>query len=276
MKIIQKLNYINDEDINNNNNNNNIINIDEDSISMEGDDTFTSFNFLNVFYNENDKNVYIIISYLIMENAGGSMSSLDCYKLKSNNIFTFKNDKLNLIKTFKFDVDFDVNNLIYEKNDFDKKYLIDAHEKNNLILIELKSNYYNYEIENFFNDENKLSYFNFIRSQYSYDTCMIYRENNIDYLYIFEGNKLMIINFNEKKVDKIIDFQTYFRSIYNWNNNYIIFFQLGKIYIYDINNKNITLYKKEKCRGFQSHSFPGKDENLGIFKYYDKIECYFV
>ena len=57
----------------------------------------------------------------------------------------------------------------------------------------------------------------------------------------------------------------------------IIFFQLGKIYIYDINNnKNITKYKKEKCRGFQSHSFPGKDETLGIFKYYDKIECYFV
>ena len=65
-EIIQKLNYINDEDINNNN----IINIDEDSISMEEDGTFTSFNFLNVFYNENDKNVYIIISYLIMENAG--------------------------------------------------------------------------------------------------------------------------------------------------------------------------------------------------------------
>ena len=112
-KLIQKLNYINDEDINNNNNN--IINIDDYSISMEGDDTFTSLNFLNVFYNENDKNVYIIISYLIMENAGGSMSSLDCYKLKSNNIFTFKNDKLNLIKTFKFDIDFNMNNLIYEK-----------------------------------------------------------------------------------------------------------------------------------------------------------------
>ena len=166
-----------------------------------------------------------------MENVGGSMSSLDCYKLKSNNIFTFKNDKLNLIKTFKFDIDFNMNNLIYEKNDFDKKYLIDAHEKNNLILIELKSNYFNYEIENFFNDENKLSYFNFIRSQNSYDTCMIYGKNNIDYLYIFEGNKLMIINFNEKKVDKIIDFQTYVRSIHNWNNNDYFFPTWKNIYL---------------------------------------------
>ena len=68
-KLIQKLNYINDDDINNNNNNN-IINIDNDSDSMGEGATFTDFNFLDVFYNENDKNVYAIISYLIMENAG--------------------------------------------------------------------------------------------------------------------------------------------------------------------------------------------------------------
>ena len=100
-ELIQKLNYINDED-KNNNNNNNIINIDDDDSinSMEGGATFTNFNFLDVFYNENDKNVYFIISYLIMQNAGGSMSSLDYYNSKSNNIFTFKDGKLNLIKTF--------------------------------------------------------------------------------------------------------------------------------------------------------------------------------
>ena len=73
-----------------------------------------------------------------MENAGGSMSSLDYYNSKSNNIFTFKDGKLNLIKTFKYDIDFNINNLIYKKNDFDKKYLIDAHEENNLILIKIK------------------------------------------------------------------------------------------------------------------------------------------
>ena len=280
-KLIQKINYINDEDINNNNNNNNnnnIINIDDDgSMEGEGGNTYFNFNYLDVFYNENDKNVYIIISYLIMENAGGSMSSLDYYNSKSNNIFTFKDGKLNLIKTFKFDIDFNINNLIYKTNDFDKKYLIDAHEKNNLILIELKSNYDNYEIENFFNAENKLSYFNFIRSQCFHDTCMIYGKNNFDYLYIFQGNKLMIINFTKKKVDKIIDFQIYFQSIHNLNNNYIIFFQYGKIYIYDTNNnKIITYYKKENCRGFLSHTFPGKDETLGIFRYYDNIECYFL
>ena len=89
----------------------------------------------------------------------------------------------------------------------------------------------------------------------------------------------MIINFTEKNVDKIIDFnQTYLRTIHNWNNNYIIFFKYGaEIYIYDTNNnKIITEYKKKNCKGFISHSFPGKDETLGIFEYFDKIECYFV
>ena len=215
-----------------------------------------------------------------MQNAGGSMSSLDYYNSKSINIFTFKDGKLNLVKTFKFDIDFHMNNLIYEKNYFDKKYLIDAHERNNLILIELKSNYdNNYEIENFFNDDNnknKLS--NFIKSQCYHDTCFIYGKKNFDYLYIFEGNQLMIINFSEKNVDKIIDFnQTYLRTIHNWNNNFIIFFQYGEIYIYDTNNnKIITEHKKQNCRGFISHSFPGKNEILGIFKYDDKIECYFA
>ena len=66
-----------------------------------------------------------------MQNAGGSNSSLDYYNSKSNNIFKFKDGKLNLIKTFKFDIDFNINNLIYENKDFDKKYLIDACEKNN-------------------------------------------------------------------------------------------------------------------------------------------------
>ena len=275
-ELIQKLNYINDED----NNNNNILNFDDDdSIDSMGGETFTNFNFLDVFYNENDKNVYFIISYLIKQNAGGSMSSLDYYNSKSNNIFMFKHGKINLVKTFKFDIDFNMNILIYEKNDFDKKYLLDAHEKNNLILIELKSNYDDYDVENFFNDDNnKNKLANFIRSQCYYQTCFIYGKNNFDYLYIFEGNKLMIINFTEKNVDKIINFnQTYLRTIHNWNNNYIIFFQFGEIYIYDTkDNKIITEYKKKDCRGFISHSFPGKNEILGIFKYYDKIECYFV
>ena len=64
-------------------------------------------------------------------------------------------------------------------------------------------------------------------------------KNNFDYLYIFEGNKLMIINFTEKKVDKIIEFQIYFNSIQYWNNNYTIFFKYGEIYVYDINNNKI-------------------------------------
>ena len=283
-ELIQKFNYINDED-NNNNNNNNILNIDDidnidnDSDSVGGGDPFTTFNFLGIFYDENDKNVYVIISYLIMQNAGAD-SSLDFYKSKSNNIFTFKDGKLNLIKTFKFDIDFNMNILIYEKNDFNKKYLIDAHENNNLILTEIKSNYDNYEIENLFHDDNnKNELSNFIRSQRYYDSCFIYGKNNFDYLYIFEANKLMIINFTEKSVDNIIDFnQNYLRNMNNWNNNYIIFFQYGgKIDIYDTNNnKIIKEYKKKDCRDFISHSFPGKDETLGIFKYYDKIECYFA
>ena len=81
-------------------------------------------------------------------------------------------------------------------------------------------------------------------------------------------NFLILIDFN----------QNYLRNMNNWNNNYIIFFQYGgKIDIYDTNNnKIIREYKKKDCRDFISHSFPGKDETLGIFKYYDKIECYFA
>ena len=279
-ELIQKLNYLNDED-NIIKNNENFINLDDDdSNSAGGGATFTTWNFLDVFYNENDKNIYTIIGYLIMQNAGGSMSSLDYYNSKSNNIFIFKDGKLNLIKTFKFDIDFNMNNLIYMKNALDKKYLIDAHQNNNLILIELKSNYNNYEAENFFNDDNnKNKLANFIGSQRNYGSCIIYGKNNFDYLYIFEGNKLMIINFTKKNIDKIIDFnQTYFNSIHNWNNDYLIFFKFRtEIDIYDINNNQIiTKYKKKDCRGFISYSFPGKDQTLGIFRYFDKIECYFI
>ena len=92
----------------------------------------------------------------------------------------------------------------------------------------------------------------------------------------------MIINFTEKKVDKIIDEiidfkQYYITTIHNWNNNFIIFFQYETLCIYDINNnKIITQYKKDKCTLFQNYSFPDKNETLGIFQSKDKIECYFV
>jgi len=188
-ELIEKLNYINDED-NNNNNNNNILNIDDiddidnDSDSAGGGATFTNFNFLGIFYDENDKNVYVIISYLIMQNAGAD-SSLDFYKSKSNNIFTFKDGKLNLIKTFKFDIDFNMNILIYEKNDFNKKYLIDAHENNNIILIELKSNYDNYEIENLFHDDNNKNELSFFLEVNVIMILVLFMEKIILIIYIY-------------------------------------------------------------------------------------------
>ena len=282
-KLIQKLNYINKEDLNiiniNNNknkNNNKIIGLD-DSFDGNGGAMFTSFNFLDVIYHEG--NVYVIINYLLMQNAGGDDSSLDYYRSKSINIFKFKDVKLKLIKTFIFETDFNMNCLIYINNDSGKKYLINAYQNDNLILIELKSNYNNYQIENFFNDvNNKNMLANFIRGECFYDSCIIYGKNNFDFLYILQGNKLMIINFTMKNVDKIIDFnQTYFLNFHNWNNNYIIFFQFRTIYVFDIdNNKIITEYRKKDCNFFRSHSFPGKEKYLGIFKYFDKIECYFV
>ena len=284
-KLIQKLNYINDEDSNIINNHNNNINNNSNSIGSDDDSyggsgaMFTSCYSLDAIYNESDKSVYIIINYLIMENAGGDESSFDAYNSKSINIFKFNNDKLILIKTFKFDIDFDLNSLIYINNDCDKKYLLDSFQRENLALIELKSNYNNYEIEKLFNDDNnkkKLSNF-LIRESY-HDTCIIYGKNKFDFLYILKGNKLMIINFTIKNVDKIIDFnKTYFRNIDNWNNNYLIIFEFNSVYVFDINNNNIiTEYKKKDCRSFLSHSFPDKNEDLGIFTYYDKIECYFV
>ena len=282
-KLIQKLNYINDEDlniinINNNKNKNNdkIIDLD-DSFDGNGGAMFTSFNFLDVIYHEG--NVYVIINYLLMQNAGGDDSSLDYYRSKSINIFKFKDVKLKLIKTFIFETDFNMNCLIYINNDSGKKYLFNAYQNDNLILIELKSNYNNYQIENFFSDvNNKNMLATFIRGECFYDSCIIYGKNNFDFLYILQGNKLMIINFTMKNVDKIIDFnQTYFLRINNWNNNYIIFFQFRTIYVFDINNnKIITKYRKKNCRAFQSHSFPGKEKDLGIFNDHEQIECYFV
>ena len=292
-KYIRKLKYINNEDIkiinNNNNNNNNknkIKNIDSiddivfnDSFEGNGGAMFTSFNSLDVIYNESEKNIYVIIIYFLMQNAG-AMSSLDYYKSKSINIFKFKDGKLNLIKTFKFDADFNMMNLIYINNKCDKKYLIDAYQRNDLSLIELKLNYNNYKVENFFNEDNnnKNKFSDFIREGKFYGSCIVYGKNNFDFLYILEENKLMIINFTNKNIDKIVDFdKTHFSSVHNWNNNYIILLKLGEIYIYDIiNNKIISKYKKEGCQYFQSHFFPGNDKGLAIFKYYDKIECYFV
>ena len=247
-KLIQKLNYINKEDldiINNNNNknknkkNNKIIDLDDSFDRDDGGVMFTSFNFLNVIYHEG--NVYVIINYLLMQNAGGDDSSLDYYRSKSINIFKFKDVKLKLIKTFIFETDFNMNCLIYINNDSGKKYLVNAYQNDNLILIELKSNYNNYQIENFFSDvNNKNMLANFIRGECFYDSCIIYGKNNFDFLYILQGNKLMIINFTMKNVDKIIDFnQTYFLRINNWNNNYIIFFQFRTIYVFDINNNKI-------------------------------------
>ena len=133
-KLIKKLNYINDEEINiiNDSNNNNISDLD-DSYSQGGGTMLTSFNLLDVISNENDKNVYIIINYLIMKNAG-SESLLDYYISKTNNMFKFKDDKLNLIKTFKFVIDFNLNCLIYINNDCVKKYLLDSYQRDNLII----------------------------------------------------------------------------------------------------------------------------------------------
>lgn len=92
-------------------------------------------------------------------------------------------------------------------------------------------------------------------------TLEIFMEKiNLIFLYILKGNKLKVINFTIKNVDKIIDFnQTNFGNIYNWNNNYnnyIIFFQFRKICDFDINNnKIITEYKKNNCKSFRSILF---------------------
>ena len=61
-------------------------------------------------------------------------------------------------------------------------------------------------------------------------TFVIFMEkiNLIFYIYL-KGNKLKVINFTIKNVDKIFDFnQTYFGTIHNWNNNYIIIFSIQK------------------------------------------------
>ena len=108
----------------------------------------------------------------------------------NQNLLICSNSKMinkNLIKIFKFEINFNLNSLIYINNDCGKKYLLDSYQRNNLIIIELKYNYNNYEIKNYFNDDtnkNKLS--DFLKREDFYDICNIYGKNKFYFLYIFK------------------------------------------------------------------------------------------
>ena len=128
-------------------------NIEYKGIYKRGYNNNISADLFEVFYNEYDKNIYVIISYIIQEYYGpfdypmGIVKYIDIMKLEKK--------KLKLIKTFTFDLinNGDVLNLIYKNN---KNYSIIIILNNNIQIIEIKNEL---RIENLVPINNKLSDF---------------------------------------------------------------------------------------------------------------------
>ena len=93
----------------------------------------------DIIYNQYNNTIYIIISYFY-----GTSYDIKGTTWDSNNIriLTFKNDKLNLINTFKFKINepYYTMKIIYEDK-FSQKYSILFVRDNNLQLIDIKHKY---------------------------------------------------------------------------------------------------------------------------------------
>jgi hypothetical protein len=92
------------------------INIEYKGIYRRGFNKNFSSDLFEVFYNEYDKNIYVIISYIIHEYC--CFFDFPVEIVKDSDILILKKKKLKLIKTFTFDLknNGDVLNLIYENN----------------------------------------------------------------------------------------------------------------------------------------------------------------
>ena len=204
-----------------------------------------------VFYNEYNKSIYIIISYIIYEYGCFSSEPLDIYKYID--IIILKKKNLEIIKTITFDLknNGEVLNLIY-KDENNQKYYIIIILNNNIQIMEIKNNF---KTENLFEINNKLyDFLKLIKIDYrfNYDfevqischPCFINKGINSDYLYIANNkhNKesdLVIIDLLKRKILKFINLSFLVRSLVNWNNSNIILISLDSFYILDINTYQI-------------------------------------
>ena len=132
----------------------------------------------------------------------------------------------------------------------------------NIQIIEIKYNYDNYQIQNFFGEENDLQQFKeLIKGGFNFKGCIIKISNdnndgnNNDYLYISVGEKIgekyneskikniIIIDLSQRKIIKNIHINIKVCSILNWNNKYLILATEQSLYIFDTRiNKIISKY----------------------------------
>ena len=205
-----------------------------------------------VFYNEYDKNIYVIISYIIYEYC--CFFDFPIEIVKYIDIMNLEKKELKLIKTFTFDLknNGDVLNLIYKNN---KNYSIIIILNNNIQIIEIKEK--NLRIDNLVPINNKLNDFLKLESRPKNDYEIIVKfqpysiinDINKDYLYITKykndnenGKKsdLVIIDLFKKEIFKYINLTFFASSFIQWNNNNIIFMTFDSFYIFDINTYQIT------------------------------------
>ena len=227
-------------------------------LSYSSFDVSSYIDLFEVIYNQYDKNIYIIVSFYIKEDL--CLLPYDLYKSNNIKIFIFKNNKLNLIKEFSFNMNthdtFNVKNIIYDDK-YSKKYYIINITNEKIQLIEIKQNYEFCQIENLFNSEiDLLKLKEFYENKNNFKACVIY-DTNKDYLFItdkkkifkneiwtnsLEGN-LIKIDLLERKIIKNIELNVEVNSIINWNNKALIIESYKLFYVFDIRiNKIISKY----------------------------------
>ena len=227
------------------------INLEYKEIYRRGFNRNISADLFEVFYNEYDKNIYVIISYIIHENCCFFDYPIEI--VKYIDIMKVEKKKLKLINTFTFDLknNSDVLNLIYKN---DKNYLIIIILNNNTQIIEIKNKL---RIENLVPLNNKLSDFLKLdsRPKNNHEIIVNFKPQSIikiinkDYLYITkykndnEDNKksdLVIIDLFKKEIFKYINLTFFVISFIQWNNNNVVFMAFDSFYIFDINTYQLT------------------------------------
>ena len=235
------------------------INIEYKGIERMDFNTFISVDLFEVFYNEYDKNIYVIVSYIIHEFC--CVSEIPDI-IKYIDIMQLKKKKLELIKTFTFDLtnNGDVLNLIYEN---DKNYYIIVILNNNIQIIDINK----LKVENLIPINNKLCGFLKLECRPKFEHKIIdnfrpysiIKVMNKDYLYISKyksddkGHKrsdLLIIDLFKKEIFKFINLNICVNSLVKWNDNNIIFMCFDSFYIFDINYYQITT----KYSGIGNHT----------------------
>ena len=218
---------------------------------------YTIIELFDIIYNKFDNNIYIIISYFI----GDYCYAIDSFSYNSNYIklLTLKNDKLNLIKEFDFKIDYTykIMNMTYQDK-YLKKYYILMLRDDNLQLIEIRQNYNDYQIQNFFKSEIDLQQLKELIKDGSYFNGLIINmpnDNNNDCLYIsvekIKSQKyndsikknFIIIDLLQRKIIKNIKLNIEVCFILNWNNKDLILATNKSLYIFDTRiNKIISKY----------------------------------